>query len=392
MEVSDFYNITEAYYNVYQNLDEAEGSYGQTPKAHQSWTNRLRRIEATPAKNKMFRGKGGKTKVEWETRDHTTRSNAHADYGHSGKHSDTPSGATDRVRMTPKNRAYARQEHEFDAAGLDAYGEPTKPGGMPKPRKLARQRATGVSAESYDVFDESTAMSRRGISPEREAKIRLDISKSSLPQRGKPHPETSTNRAERLEAEGKMTYGGGVNREARTNLARAKRRDQQTTMDTPGFTSSKNMDPETPAGKLQTARRLIRHSDPYPGSQRQGIHGYPEHPLTRKESYDLIISHLLDEGYANTSDQARIILKNMSEDWMHNILESAKQGLFDAPPTTHRRVASGNPLALMSPGMRADERSRQHQQNLPKGDRRIQRQKVKADVIAGAFRSARNPR
>jgi hypothetical protein len=36
--------------------------------------------------------------------------------------------------------------------------------------------------------------------------------------------------------------------------------------------------------------------------------------------YDIILSHLLDEGYADTQEQAEVIMVNMSEDWRESIL------------------------------------------------------------------------
>jgi hypothetical protein len=37
--------------------------------------------------------------------------------------------------------------------------------------------------------------------------------------------------------------------------------------------------------------------------------------------YDTILSHLLDEGYANTQESALVIMSNMSEEWMQSIVE-----------------------------------------------------------------------
>ena len=36
--------------------------------------------------------------------------------------------------------------------------------------------------------------------------------------------------------------------------------------------------------------------------------------------YDIILSHLLDEGYADTQEQAEVIMVNMSEDWRESIM------------------------------------------------------------------------
>jgi hypothetical protein len=40
--------------------------------------------------------------------------------------------------------------------------------------------------------------------------------------------------------------------------------------------------------------------------------------------YDIILSHLLDEGYADTQEQAEVIMVNMSEDWRESICEGLK--------------------------------------------------------------------
>jgi hypothetical protein len=39
-----------------------------------------------------------------------------------------------------------------------------------------------------------------------------------------------------------------------------------------------------------------------------------------KEGYDIILSHLLDEGYAETPEAAEAIMVNMSEEWRQSIL------------------------------------------------------------------------
>ena len=47
-------------------------------------------------------------------------------------------------------------------------------------------------------------------------------------------------------------------------------------------------------------------------------------PRTRKENvdlYDVIFSHLLDEGYADTQEAAFAIMANMSEEWIESICE-----------------------------------------------------------------------
>jgi hypothetical protein len=48
-------------------------------------------------------------------------------------------------------------------------------------------------------------------------------------------------------------------------------------------------------------------------SDRQGIHDSYDY-------YDIILSHLLDEGYAETPEAAEAIMVNMSEEWRDSII------------------------------------------------------------------------
>jgi hypothetical protein len=52
-------------------------------------------------------------------------------------------------------------------------------------------------------------------------------------------------------------------------------------------------------------------------SDKQGIRDSYEYDL-----YDIILSHLLDEGYADTEQAAEAIMVNMSEDWRESIVEA----------------------------------------------------------------------
>ena len=67
---------------------------------------------------------------------------------------------------------------------------------------------------------------------------------------------------------------------------------------------SKTVEPQKSFGN-----RLMR-------SDGQGIKDSYEYDL-----YDIILSHLLDEGYADTEQAAQVIMVNMSEDWRESICE-----------------------------------------------------------------------
>jgi DNA-directed RNA polymerase specialized sigma54-like protein len=50
---------------------------------------------------------------------------------------------------------------------------------------------------------------------------------------------------------------------------------------------------------------------------------HPRKKRTQQEQadiYDIILSHLLDEGYAETPESAEVIMVNMSEEWRDSII------------------------------------------------------------------------
>ena len=84
---------------------------------------------------------------------------------------------------------------------------------------------------------------------------------------------------------------------------------------------------ERPRDKKSTGGKGERYSDfgdrgaGNKSRRRRGLE--PIHGNTRKEEvdlYDIILSHLLDEGYAETQEQAEVIMVNMSEEWRDSIL------------------------------------------------------------------------
>jgi hypothetical protein len=57
--------------------------------------------------------------------------------------------------------------------------------------------------------------------------------------------------------------------------------------------------------------------------------------------YDIILSHLLDEGYATSEEAAEVIMVNMSEEWRDSIIEAtamAKRGLDE--PAIRQQIAA----------------------------------------------------
>jgi len=60
--------------------------------------------------------------------------------------------------------------------------------------------------------------------------------------------------------------------------------------------------------------------------------------ITREE-YDFILSHLIDEGYTNTFDGARVIASNMSDEWIVSIIDEA-EGSYGQTPKARKAMAN----------------------------------------------------
>ena len=75
-------------------------------------------------------------------------------------------------------------------------------------------------------------------------------------------------------------------------------------------------------GALTQAKELVKVMDTH--SERKAR---KKSKLKKEEVdiYDIILSHLLDEGYAETQEQAEVIMVNMSEDWRESICEEYKK-------------------------------------------------------------------
>ena len=146
MNSQEFRALQEAYNQVYE-LDEAEGSYGQTPKATAAYGALANRRRNTPASEYPKRG-DKKVAVQSAER-HMSRSE-NPDAGNRGKQSTKPHWTSDsRKGMTPKDRNWRRGADEYGHSGYDGEGGG---GSLPKGKKLERQKKTGVS-ESFDLYD-----------------------------------------------------------------------------------------------------------------------------------------------------------------------------------------------------------------------------------------------
>jgi hypothetical protein len=134
-------------------INEAEGSYGQTPTARKAYGDLANKRRATPASEYSERGE--KTKKVKTAEKHFNRT-GNPDAGNRGKKSTKPSfHSGKRSGMTQSDRDYSRGEAEYGHTGYDPDfdGGPSAPGGKPKGKKAERQKKTGVSAESFNAYE-----------------------------------------------------------------------------------------------------------------------------------------------------------------------------------------------------------------------------------------------
>jgi len=134
-------------------LDEAEGSYGQTPKATAAYGKLANKRRETPASE--FSKRGEKTQKVKSAEKNFYRT-LNRNVGNRGRRSSEPSPVgSDRRNMDQEARDTARGRDEYGHTGYDRDfdGGPSAPGSKPKGKKLERQKKTGVSAESFDLFD-----------------------------------------------------------------------------------------------------------------------------------------------------------------------------------------------------------------------------------------------
>jgi len=98
----------------------------------------------------------------------------------------------------------------------------------------------------------------------------------------------------------------------------------------------------------------------------------------RREEVDLILSHLLDEGYANTPESAEAIMENMSEGWRDSILEK-----FISPYEVKPSNLQGH-----SPATKAMQKSDDLQRTEP-GSERQRKQTIRSQQLNRMFQAAR---
>lgn len=86
-------------------------------------------------------------------------------------------------------------------------------------------------------------------------------------------------------------------------------------------------------------KELQARDDAKADIKKHGLYGDKKETNEQVELYDIIFSHLLDEGYATTEDGALAIMSNMSEDWIQSIVEATGVIRADVRDPRTRTVA-----------------------------------------------------
>jgi hypothetical protein len=163
-----------------------------------------------------------------------------------------------------------------------------------------------------DILNEATAMAKRGYD---EVPIRNKIASQT---RGGEFADKATKLADR------ETYGNKEMKAGREKLARKQRGTfRDTTSSSPGLRGYGHQSSDPAVKAKQDAR----------GNQRARAALTPnERKQNNMESYDLfdyMMEYLMIEGYANTNENALVIMANMSEEWRESIVEVTGRGRID---------------------------------------------------------------
>ena len=189
----------------------------------------------------------------------------------------------------------------------------------------------GMTHEEVEEFDEATAMAKRGYD---EAPIRKEIAKKTGASGAGSFADKATALADR------QTYGDNKKKEGREKLARKQRGDfRNTTSSSPGLRGYGHQSSDPAVKAKQDARGAQRGRAALTPNERKQLN-------MEFDFYDLVLSHLLDEGYADTNENALVIMANMSEEWRESILTEVSQKEFD---DGMRKAAAKMPSDVRTP-------------------------------------------
>ncbi len=79
-----------------------------------------------------------------------------------------------------------------------------------------------------------------------------------------------------------------------------------------------------PSGPKIVGPKIVGPKTVGPGPKNFGSPSLTKKPIMASfDMFDVVLGHLIDEGYADTYETALIIMGNMSEDWKYSIIENS---------------------------------------------------------------------
>jgi len=263
-------------------LDEAEGSYGATPKAYGAASKTKMSAKRKPFLKKML--------------SRTNPANRTSPY-------DSPrKGMTDddreRARAGSKHGVGTRQDHDYPSEG---------PGGVTKSaKKLRKQKAMGEFGEAYEI-DEATRM-RKELGKEGETATRKELAARSKAYKRSGSVDRTIAAAERA-----ADWSG----------------DEKKAKSLRGLASSRrgSVRDKPRAGMKGYAAKVEGGDKDLQSARQRAMSAGTLTPKEKKqlgEIYEIVASYLLENNFAETLNDANVIIENMSEVWLSQILESAE--------------------------------------------------------------------
>jgi len=290
MNSQDYRNLQEAYLEVYHELDE--GAAGDV--AARAYKLASQRKGQTPERKKMYGDLFNKASAR-ERKPHNT------DWKRQG--------------LTQKQRDSRREiDVEYsDETGLknstDGPGTITK-----NKRKLAQQKARGQHAEqymdeaqSYDLYDIILShLIDEGYADTEEAAERIMVNMSE------EWRESIFEEVEQLdEVSDKLATAARNLRQKRYTKSADQARNLQLSKGNRADMFYKNFD------------KTVKLNDTLKSREKRTGTKIPR--VEQLDLYDIILSHLIAEGYADTQEAAEAIMVNMSEEWRESIFEEVEQ-------------------------------------------------------------------
>jgi hypothetical protein len=283
-----------------------------------------------------------------------------------------------------RRRPAGGKSYEEIKAEIDAKEAAKKPKVKAKvaPVKTAQPSSTSTQADTQDSIKDKTATSAwlKKRRQERQAKKEADSAKEgekTARARAKNIANIRKEKESAIAAKDREVRSRArnirnirVGKAVRKGIAQAQvsayskgREVAQSAKDTAGrlTQSAKN--------KMAVAKRglkgLIRRGAEKVAGAASGVAQRASGVASRMQEsvdlYDVVLEHLLEEGYADTEEAATVIMANMSEEWREEIIDEATIMSVTSPSGKKKKttVKGESPNSIISRGLAQDIKSRE---------------------------------